>query len=654
MEILRPSANPLGRRPSHHSDEERLISQQSISLDRISIQSDDHERIVHEPEISSLALLPSSPVASYGKPASKTLFNPLDVFALLLSYACLVIGVTVVGNHHVAWLLAYNNQLTVLGLLLSFMNWCTMRILPTVLLMLEALYGPSLLQNYDSILRMTFSVSRASMRWRLAIVFLLVLPAGLSVAYKQFEGGVSSVHLSSAGGYYGMIGPPGINTLGSIGLQLMTNATLPFVVASTPDQTLGPDPAFPSLPQVYGYNTLLLSNTSAALLDAPQPLRVAEIQGSLGKGEVWELTTEVHGTVTYNIPSFNRSALNATTAQDPFVPLPAPSDFFCLPLYNGYAFGLWVNQLGGRNESYSYAGVFGTHDFSTGQTPINSSEFANFTNVALQFFTERRQCRGTWRISFDAITLQGGTCSETALPIESQAVFANATLALSEWYLPLLAETLAPYGNERNQSAWLAPAYAVNIASMYWSRVAVLVNKKFGFLEGADTHDNQPELVYRQQDSIVSTRTTMRRSWVVYLILIIQPFICTVSILYAPYIGTAPIGKGFNLIAVLAGLDHSTAKTVHGASFSGELRKPLRLRITSKDPSVMELQPGSCQSSALPKSLHVEKKKPLWRRLLLGRLSSPNASQSVSRASILYSLGDPGPNQRLRKNTKYA
>ena len=639
-----------------HEDDERLLPKRETTFnvsDQHFIRNGENDRTLHEP--TERPPPPAGPghTGGIGKPVYKTLVDPLDVLALLQCYVCFVLGIQVVRNNVLAWLLRYNGQLTVIGLLLSVMKLCTMRILPTVLFMLEAVYGPSRLQNYDAIMRMSLFASRANTRWRAAITFLLILPPLLSVAFKQFQGGTSSIEVPSGGHYYGMTGPPGLESLGTIGQYLMTNASLPYIVASTPDPITGFEPPLPSFPQAYGFNTLLLSNTSAALLDAPQPVRVAEIQRMLDPRDTWYLHATVNGTVTYNVPSFNRCALNDTESQDPLVPLPDSANFYSLPLYDGAALGVWVNQLGSENESFAYVAMYSAQDFNRGRVDTDTADFANFTLAALQFFTERRQCNGTWRIGFDEIMLQDGVCSDAGIPPQDQAVFANATLALSDWYFPLLAETLNTFVKGPHNSPWPVPTYVVNIASMYWSRVTALVNRSFATANGINDTGLDTQLSYHRPDTIVSTRATMRPSFLVYLIQLVQPLICTVAILYAPFIGTAPISKGFNLTAVLAGLDSGTASKVYGASFSGVLSKPIRMRITYREAGSMELQPSSDPKVVVSKALHVEKK-PFWRRLIPESGGGRKNVKRVAGASIVYSLGDQGPNHRLRKNTKYA
>lgn len=48
---------------------------------------------------------------------------------------------------------------------------------------------------------------------------------------------------------------------------------------------------------------------------------------------------------------------------------------------------------------------------------------------------------------------------------------------------------------------------------------------------------------------------------------------------YAVCLTDTPLGKGFGITAILAGVDHCTLPLLDGAGFSGRLREPVQLRI---------------------------------------------------------------------------
>jgi hypothetical protein len=141
---------------------------------------------------------------------------------------CLTAAVLAIANESVSWYLGVRN-------LLRVMNICLNSVAPTLFLLFEARFGLSTLQKYEEILRNQLLRSQLSILWRLAIGFMLVLPLGLSVAYKAFQGGESarSANATIYTGnisYYGMIGLPGVQSVGqNSGILLFTNSTLSFL-----------------------------------------------------------------------------------------------------------------------------------------------------------------------------------------------------------------------------------------------------------------------------------------------------------------------------------------------------------------------------------------------------------------------------------------
>jgi len=138
-------------------------------------------------------------------------------------------------------------------------------------------------------LRKSILSSRLSFVWRLILGLKLALPLGLSVAYKGFQGGKSAMmihattHITNAS-RYGTFAPPGIQSLDqNARISLFENATLPFAVASAPQN--GSELAVPPEPHPYGFNILLLNKDSNVMLDVPQPSYVSIIQKLLTPGE---------------------------------------------------------------------------------------------------------------------------------------------------------------------------------------------------------------------------------------------------------------------------------------------------------------------------------------------------------------------------------
>lgn len=207
--------------------------------------------INEECESSSFALDQSSGLLG-GKPAPKKRFNNVDILATVLSSLSSTVAITSVANESFSWYLGQGtNQLILLGVLLSVMSQCLAIITPTLFLLVEATYGASTLHNFDGILRNSIFATRFSASWRLALASMLAIPIGLSVAYKRFTGGSSTLAVNPLefignDSYYGPLALPGLETIGlSTGITMFLNSTLDFAVRTSPT---GGEPILPSFP----------------------------------------------------------------------------------------------------------------------------------------------------------------------------------------------------------------------------------------------------------------------------------------------------------------------------------------------------------------------------------------------------------------------
>ena len=107
-----------------------------------------------------------------GRQAKKARADAIDLSVILLSGVCLALAMLTIHNKSVAWNLGYNNQLVIIGFLLSIMNMCLLYIAPTLLLQCEARFGRSTLQNLDAILRWKPLGSKLDWWWRITLMFL--------------------------------------------------------------------------------------------------------------------------------------------------------------------------------------------------------------------------------------------------------------------------------------------------------------------------------------------------------------------------------------------------------------------------------------------------------------------------------------------------
>lgn len=494
-----------------------------------------------------------------------------------------MIAIVTVANENMSWRLGGGNrQLIVVGLLLSIMNLCLGSLAPTLFLLLEAKFGPSTLQNYDGILRNQPLASELSLAWRMALGLMLALPLGLSAAYKNFSGGESTMivdAMSYTGNepYYGMFAPPGLQLLGEkTGISLFFNATLPFAVASS--STNGSDPHLPTRPQAYGFNVLLLNNESTAMLDIPQPSYISAVQSLLAGGESWNITAPVIATVA----TFNNSRAENEAEYESYL------KSFCeagqnssgaythQSMMNDWSVVL-LDHASPGDQSLQYIGLM--PDPGIQYTPT-CSDFSGYAQV---YDINRQLCNGTWSITQGGIELVEGSCTGVALPSDKQLVVTNNTLFLGVWYMSSLAEFLGPFATTRNQSTWKGPYMATGMAAMLWSKITVLngaandgdPHVASGTFSGV-TYENAG-LIYPVNDTVAYIRPTLRKSSLLYAVLMLQPLLIFVILGLKLTFHSMPLDKGFGLISILSGVERGSLDTLAGAALSGELRKAVRL-----------------------------------------------------------------------------
>ena len=196
---------------------------------------------------------------SLGKPSRKRHFKSLDALILFVSWICFVIAVVAITSRlNIAWTLRLQHQLEILGLMLGIMHSCLTSLAPKLWIIAEAWRSKPILQNLDAILQNSILTSNAYMAWRALLLLFIILPLALSLAYKSFIGGDSTRIYSNHTSWYGLTAAPGLTSYGTLkfGPSYMTNATLPFIMA-------WPNPAT-QFPQTYGFNHLVISNTSSA------------------------------------------------------------------------------------------------------------------------------------------------------------------------------------------------------------------------------------------------------------------------------------------------------------------------------------------------------------------------------------------------------
>ena len=526
---------------------------------------------------------------SLGKPSRKTNLKILDLLVVLVTWICLAIAVIAITPRlDVAWTLRLQHQLQIIGLMLSTMSQGLQVLAPKLWIMVEAWCSKPKLQNFDAILRNSTMISNAHLVWRAVLLAFIILPIGLSLAYKVFVGGHSTHDFGTHTSSYGMTGAPGLtrNTVLKFGPSYMTNATLPFIMASADFETL------PSFPQPYGFNNLVISNTSSAFLDAPLPSQILPLQQSLHEDttSTFTLTADVHATVT----TYNHSV---ETSRD--------DDAF---------WDFYLNQIGLNSAPDSFSLGISWIDLSSGKTlGILTGNQTDASWMILSFFqqsdhlkspdiwipafranaylfnTRREICKATWRITYNAMQLMEGNCSVSS-PLPNQDLLVHSVFAFSVYYMPSLAEYLAPLSTASNSmkteqdvyewgNQWLMSTFTTAVAGMYWSRLTALFGPD-SYINGTIPAWND-EVNYTIPDTLLSNRQTMNPSWALYVVLAVQPVVISLIFIASFVLSyfSAVDGGNFGMIAILAGVRTETLKLFEGASFSGTLKKPVGIQI---------------------------------------------------------------------------
>ena len=541
---------------------------------------------------------------SYGEPRTKPLLNLTDCLAVLLSIACLGVAAgSVSPSLHYAADLQFTRQIIVLGFALGIMNQCLLRVAPHLFLLLETRTGSSTLQNYDGIIRWTPLADKLAWIWRAALTILLVLPLGLGIAYKRYAGGIGVINVSGNGTFYTPTYPYGLSNVGQ--LSAIANITAPFMAATANDSvTLNI-----TKPRAYGYNILLLSNTSSAAVDAPNQVFVRDLQNQLGNGVRYNLTAPVRALVaTYNATA--ETHRNDTDFWDKYLNL---TNMVSEPLQGGTdqteVALLHIDSAANDDPKYydSSWAFLGIYTLPVNPNDVSLEDATQlFQQKALGFDIDRYQCNVTWEITSNSMELVEGTCDPQPLDINSQFLKNCQTFFTQSYYLPLAGDCVGPFNSTRVDSPWKVPTYATIMAAMFWSKIAsqrgYLAVQAGGYLYDYwnfnttvfDTWQYQnmqaEALLRNSQDwkfnetyplnhTILKQVPTLESKASLYFILAVQPLLTVVAFIGTLVMYSTPISRGFGMVSVMAGVNRESVDLISGAAFSGKLTKPTGMRI---------------------------------------------------------------------------
>ncbi|KAK3628466.1 hypothetical protein LTR56_018621 [Elasticomyces elasticus] len=473
----------------------------------------------------------------------------------------------------------------------------------------------------DALLKKTAFGPQMDSGWRAVMLFFLLLPLGLSLAYKQFfNDGTSIIHWK-VDEDFGMYPPPRWQHTSDT--SLMFNASLPFIQTSWANHSL-PDSA-----TAYGFNTLVLNETATAMLDAPAPSFVMDVQSKLQFGETQNVTTNVYAVLSaYNTSvDAHRLETNESDFWSYYVTQAAYRSVVHSDTLNGWSVGRlgnWDVQHD-RDQSWMFLAVYpsvsGTHNLTT------------FIPYARMYSFSRVPCDGTWSITTSGVHLVGGTCHtepgtvpyDPAYTDVYQCVLTNSYLALFQGYSDILGETLGRLKDtpgEPTSHIWVETTFTTMAASMLWSRIAAVAGPAYPHgnftyrVPNVGDASNKPcvevtatpeeaGLRYRRNVTMSSSRLSLRKGGLLYFICAIQPLILLALLVLSRVLYHAPVDRRFGLVALLAGVHLTGLDVLQGAAFSGSLRDRVPLAVEIEDTGLQKGRVRYCVGAYTRNSVDV-------------------------------------------------
>ncbi|KAJ9603057.1 hypothetical protein H2200_012352 [Cladophialophora chaetospira] len=551
-----------------------------------------------QPDRSDQARVPLDRSVPLGTYTNKPRIDKADLGALVLSAVCFVAAVCVVSpGTGVPWQLGVDLQIIVLGFLLGVMNVCMQVIVPTALLLYEARFGHSILQNYDAIVCRSFTRRHTSLYVRVVLSALICLPLGLGVAYKTFRGG-SSTHTFTLHAQVDRSYSPQRPSL-------RCGYSFGATVADFMQQT-----SFPNnekvlargFPVGFGPNILLLDTSAAAALDLPNESYLAAMRAQINSDETLMVSATVNAFVTRHDPSFESKRHDDEFWEDTFSYASAIDNGRALTsftMYSGYlttGFIRFVPQ-DGFNISCLWAFYNGSSPAGGSTDPVGffrsetDDESLLFRQQASRYNTTRARCTATWWLNQTDIKLVPGSCRDN-----EKANSPTNSLSFYEWIAPPPFEYPPLQGgmarfrwnNTRNSVAWRIPSDVSILAAAYSDRASKMLDS---ILYGL--RENLPEPISSiavqslnytdSNERLVSARPILRPSGLLYLVLAVYPLITLCSFILNMTSYDVPVSAGFGIVSMLAGARHEDLAILSGASISGQLKKRVEVDFSGRE-----------------------------------------------------------------------
>ncbi|OAL17736.1 hypothetical protein AYO22_11392 [Fonsecaea multimorphosa] len=490
-----------------------------------------------------------------------------DVYLSLTMLLCLNLALLTVFYTPFAIYLGQINQLVLIGFLVAVMGMCLQgQVIRTALMACGKQRWGTTLQDLDALMRKDPFADHVYWAYRLLLVVIFGLPLGLSVGYKQFIGGSSTILVHEGPGFFGFAAPPGMQRIGD-GLSLLAQVYVPFWTD-------------PGLNRTYGFNVFIAGdNKTAAIVDSPFPSYLTEIQGRLKDGETLTMSTTVNATV---------SEVNEISDDD------RNSVDFWNDVAEQFGHDYTINggNVRGANNAL-WAGMSGS--FLTNFTTMyfsawNTTSNETFESEAIRTVQSRRIANVTWVVSPSNITLVAAKLVETDTVV-NQTVLQDSAIGLQETFSNFLGEYDwhnragafdYPYPISSDSSPVFAqpvntvPALA---AAMAWARTSSL--DTIVRPQGIQSAELRTLTGYdKDAADIVTVKTvpTLRRAPLLILLLAVNPLLSFICVAIKGFLlHNSPVRDGFSSISLLAASREADFISVKDADnlASGRLKRPV-------------------------------------------------------------------------------
>ena len=484
-----------------------------------------------------------------GIPLFPRLSSWKEAFAAVSCVLSLIVAGVVVFEPRVAVYWGQTAQFIWVGLCLTLMGWCAQLPLRRLFLISSTNSQASTLQSIDAILRSDPLTSQADWRVRLALVLMLALGPGLSIAYKSLAGGQSSYTEKDLTGQFGLTHPLGKHSIGP-GQSQFVNATLPWFK----------DPGFN---RVYGFNTHVSTENVSAMLDGPMPDYIDSLQASLGPRQHKVIRATVQAIVCEMKPKLDHDVdYYEHLFENPSMDISGPA--------SGSTW-LWQNNI--------WIGIL--LPAKTDNTNIvigawNDSKKETFKSHVLEYSLSRQLYNGSWSVSKDSVQLIDA--SPTHNRVEDHCLLRSNWLAIEDLYTHMLAEFDWRYRPSYRDADFYrdrVKSDSTFLASAVWSRIVAFapwteVNKT----RNPDCAPvGLPTLSYNTTTTVATVAVTIKPDWRILMVLTLYPFILFATLIFrALFWPLSPIGERFGLVSLLASVDNNSLALLKGAGLSGQLK----------------------------------------------------------------------------------